>query len=175
MNSTEARLADALRAAGDTIGPADVADPTLTPGGARRRWKAPVALLSAAAAAAVIAGGTLLGPAGHDARPAAGGSSPTPSATPAAEVRVSIVLCGRKSTVPRCRRSPATENDRKRLLNELQTFAYVRSIDAKADYEIAPKKGSNLIWARVATQDDAQRLARALLGRPGVESVVVYR
>ncbi|QKG22888.1 permease-like cell division protein FtsX [Actinomadura verrucosospora] len=183
MNTTEERLADALRTVGGTIAPEDVPPPRFAQrrrAGARR----PV-LIAAAACAAVVAGGAVAGGAltsGHkDRRPAATNGG----------VRVALFLCTRQNRNDNCAGRDVTERQKADLNASLDTDRRVRDVvyvTKEQHWEQFRARFKNTrspalpttspesippVFIATVGRADVKAFMQVYLGRPGVDTVVI--
>lgn len=192
MNGTEERLRDALKTVGDTIGPADVPEPGFAT--RRRRVSRPMLTVAAAAAAgAVVVSGAVLGgafPSGDAARPLAPPSAP-PSPSNSTLPKIAVFLCLKTSANPSCDGRDVTEPQKRATRQLLEALPSVRSVvleDGEEARQRFEKRFRNSPWidkmlkngdipesfrVTLAPGSDGRDAMRAVLGTPGVDTVIV--
>ncbi|GAA1794234.1 permease-like cell division protein FtsX [Actinomadura chokoriensis] len=197
MNATEERLRDALKTVGDTVGPADVPAPRFTT--RRRRLPRPVlATAAVAATAAVVAGGAALGGAfSPDGRiaPLASPLAPSPSTAPSPSgstgPKVAVFLCLKTSANPSCDRKDATDVQKRAIRTRLEELPQVRAVgfentrEARERFETRFKNSPEVsrmlkngdipdaFRVTLVPGGDTTAVAKEMLGRPGVDTVIV--
>ncbi|GAA1524537.1 hypothetical protein GCM10009678_02250 [Actinomadura kijaniata] len=186
MNRTEERLTDALRGAGEALEPGDVPAPDF----ARRRrfaWR-PVLAVAGAALAVVAAVGTGVAVTGDDDR----ADRKVTLTTPADKgVWAAIFLCTKTSPNRLCSKEDATPAQREELITALRALPAVRRVeyeDRDAAYErfkerfrdspsfagaIKPGDIPASFRVRLESAGDYPELRRILLGRPGVDQIIL--
>jgi hypothetical protein len=192
MNATEERLRDALKTVGDTIGPADVPEPRFA--APRRRLSRPVlAVAAVAASAAVVVGGAALGgvfaPSSKIAPLASPPASPSPSAPTAP--KITVFLCLKTSANPSCDGRKATGPQKQAIRRQLEAVPSVRGVEFESStqalerferrFRDSPwvdrmlKRGDIPESFRVtlAPGSDGRDAMKAVLGTPGVDTVIV--
>ncbi|MFC5749456.1 permease-like cell division protein FtsX [Actinomadura rugatobispora] len=190
MNATERRLADALKTAGDTLGPGDVPPLDLSSKHRRSVLARPLILAAAAASVAAIVVGA------GAAAVTIGGSRPDREPGPLtrqADENNSVVvyLCARTSSNPVCGKKDATQVQKDALSKELAKLPWVHRVEYesrkeaferfKKQFEERPgfvesaREGDIPDSFRVTVRDpgDRSKVGRAMIGRPGVDQVVV--
>ncbi|NEA28347.1 permease-like cell division protein FtsX [Actinomadura bangladeshensis] len=192
MNGTEERLRDALKTVGDTIGPADVPEPRFA--ARRRRVSRPMLTVAAAAAAgAVVVSGAVLGgafPSGDAARPLAPPSAP-PSPSNSTLPKIAVFLCLKRSANPSCDGRDVTEPQKRATRQLLEALPSVRSVvleDGEEARQRFEKRFRDSPWidkmlkngdipesfrVTLAPGSDGRDAMRAVLGTPGVDTVIV--
>ncbi|MBO2451609.1 permease-like cell division protein FtsX [Actinomadura barringtoniae] len=193
MNTTEERLADALKTTGDTLGPEDI--PELNLSAAPRRRSAfgrPALIIAAAAVVTAVAavGGTYLAQ-GDDTkhvRPLGQGR-----AGEMPGLQVVVYLCTKTSSNPSCLRSDASAEQRRSLKASLEHMPQVKKVDYESrqqafgrfkdrfvgtpEHAQSTKPGDipDSFWVVPRRAEDARTIMDAVLGRPGVDRVVIDR
>lgn len=195
MNAIEERLRDALKTVGDTIGPADVPEPRFTV--RRRGLSRPVlAMAAVAASAAAIVGGSVLGgafsPGGGTASPVSpASSSASPSPSGSAASKAAVFLCLRTSPSPSCNGKNVTESQKRAIRRRLVALPSVRAIefeDRTQTRDRYEQRSKNFAYVEqmlksggmpesfrvtLAPGADGKEVTMAVLGRPGVDTVIV--
>ncbi|MGI5325496.1 permease-like cell division protein FtsX [Actinomadura nitritigenes] len=204
MNATEERLRDALAAAGGVIGPEDVPPPRFTERARRASFSRPVlvAASAVAVAGAVAAAGAAAGGLLSDGRPkvhplAATSAGPTGSA-PAGTGQLEILLCTRSQAKAPCDGREVTETQKTSLTVLLQRDRRVRHtefVSKQEAYErykeqleafkehrrstppVAFTQAGDVPQEFIVTiaRTDAVAVAQGLLGRPGVQRIILPR
>ncbi|WUI00001.1 permease-like cell division protein FtsX [Spirillospora sp. NBC_00431] len=187
MSGPEDRLTDALKGVGETVRPGDVPPapfPDRPPAAVRR----PLVMGAVIAAFVVVMGGMIAG--GYVAVDRTLGDRGEPSAA-SAERQVSVFLCIKASSKESCDGEDATEAQKQAIKRRLEAMPQVKRVTYESKrqaYERFKKhfrENENLVEstregdipdsfrARVANASDAKAVMRALLGSPGVDTVVV--
>ncbi|MFI6514070.1 permease-like cell division protein FtsX [Spirillospora sp. NPDC050679] len=196
MNRTEERLAAALRAAGDTLGPHDVPEPEFAAGRrktARRGFFAGRSLAAmggvALLTASVVIGGVVVGRDDDAARDrAASGPVKTTSQDDPTPVQVSVFLCVEKSSNRSCGDARATSQQRKKISRVLvdspgvNKLVYESRTEALQRFKerfagLPGKAGDTTIpdafRLMVSGEANAAAARDRVRGLPGVDQVVI--
>jgi hypothetical protein len=195
VNTTEERLADALKTTGATLGPEDI--PELDLSAARRpAVRRPVMILAAAAAVtAVVAGGAYLAQQddGKQVRPL-GQPGAVPGTVPGKPAKhVAVYLCETTSSNPTCQKRRATAQQRRDIDTALQAMPGVEEVDYEShqqaferfkekfagtpgfDSGTGPGDVPDSFRVTPRRPEDAAKIMSSMVGRPGVDKVVIER